>query len=116
MEKGVIPELNTFLSHENEGIRNAVTSLLSDPYQLSENWKIKYKVNAKAKDEELKLLADRVIDRLKQKHILKMMHRVQEEIKVCTDEEQLQNLLLEYKLLHDLKENLFKETGTIITH
>ena len=31
-------------------------------------------------------------------------------------EEQLQNLLLEYKLLHDLKENLFKETGTIITH
>jgi len=116
MEKGIIPELNSFLSHENEGVRNAVTSLLSDPYQLSDNWKVKYKVNAKAKDQELKLLADRVIDRLKQKHILKMMHRVQEEIKVCNDDEQLQNLLLEYKLLHDLKENLFKETGTIITH
>jgi DNA primase len=116
MEKGIIPELNSFLSHENEGVRNAVTSLLSDPYQLSDNWKVKYKVNAKAKDQELKLLADRVIDRLKQKHILKMMHRVQEEIKICNDDEQLQNLLLEYKLLHDLKENLFKETGTIITH
>lgn len=116
MEKGIIPELNSFLSHENEGVRNAVTSLLSDPYQLSDNWKVKYKVNAKAKDQELKLLADRVIDRLKQKHILKMMHRVQEEIKFCNDDEQLQNLLLEYKLLHDLKENLFKETGTIITH
>jgi DNA primase len=116
MEKGIIPELNSFLSHENEGVRNAVTSLLSDPYQLSDNWKIKYNVNAKAKDQELKLLADRVIDRLKQKHILKMMHRVQEDIKNCNDDDQLQNLLLEYKLLHDLKENLFKETGTIITH
>jgi DNA primase len=116
MDKGLIPELNTFLSHENEGIRNAVTALLSDPYQLSENWKIKYKVNAKAKDQELKQLADRVVDRLKQKHILKMIHKVMEEIKVCEDEEQIQNLLLDYKLLHDLKENLFKETGTIITH
>lgn len=116
MDKGIIPEINSFLSHENEQIRNAVTALVSDPYQLSENWKIKYKVNAKAKDQELKLLADKVIDRLKQKHILKMMHKVQEEIKVCEDEEQLQNLLLDYKLLHDLKENLFTETGTIITH
>jgi hypothetical protein len=104
------------LSHENEGVRNAVTSLLSDPYQLSDNWKIKYKVNAKVKDQELKLLADKVIERLKQKHILKMIHRVHEGIKNCNDEEQLQYLLMEHKLLHELKENLFKETGTIITH
>ncbi len=116
MEKGVIPEINSFLSHENEGVRNAVTALLSDPYQLSENWKIKYKVNAKSKDQELKLLADRVIDRLKQKHILKMMHSVHESMKNCNDDEQLNYLLMEYKLLHELKENLFKETGTIITH
>lgn len=116
MEKGIIPELNSFLSHENDGIRNAVTNLLSDPYQLSENWKVKYKVNTKSKDQELKLLADKVIERLKQKHILKMIHKVSEGIKVCNDEEQLQNLLLDYKLLHELKENLFKETGTIITH
>lgn len=116
MEKGIIPELNSFLSHENDGIRNAVTNLLSDPYQLSENWKVKYKVNTKSKDQELKLLADKVIERLKQKHILKMIHKVSEGIKACNDEEQLQNLLLDYKLLHELKENLFKETGTIITH
>jgi DNA primase len=116
MEKGIIPEINSFLSHENEGVRNAVTELLSDPYQLSDNWKIKYKVNAKAKDQELKLLADKVIERLKQKHILKMIHRVHESIKNCNDDEQLQYLLMEYKLLHELKENLFKETGTIITH
>jgi DNA primase len=116
MEKGIIPELNSFLSHENEGIRNAVTYLIADSYQLSENWKIKYKVNAKYKDQELKLVADRVIERLKQKHILKMIHRVLEQIKSCTDEEQIQNLLIDYKLLHDLKENLFNETGTIITH
>lgn len=116
LEKGNIPELNYFLSHESEGIRNAVTSLIADSYQLSENWKIKYKVNAKYKDQELKLVADRVIERLKQKHILKMIHRVLEEIKTCEDEEKMQNLLLDYKLLHDLKENLFKETGTIITH
>ena len=116
MEKGNIPELNYFLSHESEGIRNAITSLLADSYQLSDNWKIKYKVNAKYKDQELKIVADRVIERLKQKHILKMIHRVLEEIKTCEDEENMQNLLLEYKLLHELKENLFKETGTIITH
>ena len=48
MEKGNIPEINSFLSHENEGVRNAVTALLSDPYQLSDNWKVKYKVNARA--------------------------------------------------------------------
>jgi hypothetical protein len=41
---------------------------------------------------------------------------VLQEIKNCDDEERMQNLLLDYKLLHDLKENLFKETGTIITH
>jgi DNA primase len=116
MEKGVIPPLNTFLSHENEGIRNAVTRLISDSYQLSESWKVKYKVNAKSKDEDLILLTDRVIERLKQKHILKMIHQVLQEIKTCDDEERMQNLLLDYKLLHDLKENLFKETGTIITH
>jgi DNA primase len=116
MEKGNIPEINSFLSHENEGVRNAVTALLSDPYQLSDNWKVKYKVNAKAKDHELKLLADKVIERLKQKHILKMIHRVHESIKNCNDDEQMHYLLMEYKLLHELKENLFKETGTIITH
>lgn len=116
MEKGIIPEINSFLSHENEGVRNAVTSLISESYQLSDNWKIKYKVHAKNKDEELKLVADRVIERLKQKHILKMIYRVLEQIKNCSNEEQIQDLLLEYKLLHDLKENLFNETGTIITH
>jgi hypothetical protein len=41
---------------------------------------------------------------------------VHEGIKNCNDEEQLQYLLMEHKLLHELKENLFKETGTIITH
>jgi DNA primase len=116
MENGVIPQLNNFLSHEDESIRNAVTTLIGDSYQLSESWKIKYKVNAKNKDEDLKLLTDRVIERLKQKHILKMIHQVLQEIKNCDDEERMQNLLLDYKLLHDLKENLFKETGTIITH
>jgi mannosyltransferase OCH1-like enzyme len=116
MENGVIPQLNNFLSHEDESIRNAVTTLIGDSYQLSESWQIKYKVNAKNKDEDLKLLTDRVIERLKQKHILKMIHQVLQEIKNCDDEERMQNLLLDYKLLHDLKENLFKETGTIITH
>jgi hypothetical protein len=62
------------------------------------------------------LLADKVIERLKQKHILKMIHRVHESIKICNDDEQMHYLLMEYKLLHELKENLFKETGTIITH
>ncbi len=116
MENGVIPQLNNFLSHEDESIRNAVATLIGDSYQLSESWQIKYKVNAKNKDEDLKLLTDRVIERLKQKHILKMIHQVLQEIKNCDDEERMQNLLLDYKLLHDLKENLFKETGTIITH
>ena len=116
LENERVLELKDFLAHENEHIRSAAINLISDPYLLSDNWKEKYKIKAKTKDQELRLAVDRAVGRLKQKHISKKLHQIQLDLKDCTDEEKLQDLLLDYKMWHEIKETLFKETGTIVTH
>ncbi|MCC6252607.1 MAG: DNA primase [Bacteroidia bacterium] len=116
VNQGNFLKIEYFLAHENVEIRDVAAMALVDMNQLSPNWESKYHLIVKNKDADLKQVIINTIDRLKQKHLLRMLHQVQEEIKNCKEEEKMQDLLVEYKTLLDMKELLFGETGTTISH
>ncbi len=115
-EFGTIPDIQEFISHDNEEIRNAVTEALVEPYQLSPNWKSRFKITPREKDTDLLKVAETAIDRLKQKHVIKHIHSLYEKIKTCTDEHKLEDLMIDLKKYQESKDHFFRETGTIISH
>lgn len=117
LNKSVLMSVKDFITSEDEELRSEVLKLIDDKnYLISHNWKAKYKVNPIEQDQNLVLVIEKSILRLKQKHLLKMINKLEEDLKSAKLEEEYSNLMVEKIVLLDIKRKIFDETGTVITH
>jgi DNA primase len=117
LKQSILTNIQNFIASEDEKIRSTVIAIVDDKnYLIDPNWKTKYKVNPVEKDSNLVLLIERAIIRLKQKHLLKLIHKVEEDLKLAVTEEEYTNLLTEKIVLQEIRKSVFDETGIIITH
>ncbi|PLX03283.1 MAG: DNA primase [Marinilabiliales bacterium] len=88
-----------FINNSDSEISNAVINLITDQYELSQNWE-KNKIFVKSGADLLKDYVMSTVLSLKSKHLARRLRRITEDMKNTTDEAELSLLQMEY---HELK-------------
>ncbi len=91
------PELNFFIQHEEEDIRNTAVDLATERFELSNNWE-KFSIFPKREHDYLDRIAFDTIIRLKWHNIKKLMKKVHLEMKDEKDEDNM--IHLQKKFFH----------------
>jgi hypothetical protein len=105
-------EVNDFIRHEDEEIRNITTELLSTPYNLSDNWSQKGIFVNSEKDVLRESVISSIIT-LKMSSIEKMINENRDKIKSSGDN-QMEHLLSTHQSLERLKADMALQRGIVI--
>lgn len=110
-----VPEAKFFFSHENQQVAALAVDSLVHKYEISPNWNDdKRKIYVPEEIEQLKLLVNQLIYRIKKNKIEVQMRAIQEELKITQDDDDLQILLAKYQKLKDGEQLLGQLLGNII--
>jgi DNA primase len=103
-----------FTANDDEQVRNLAIDILTQPYTLSDNWWIKYKVAvAEKKDRFVKDIHSTII-RFKQFRNIAELRKVEKLIKDAKDDGELFKLIKLHKLLIEQKKEFARTIGNVI--
>ncbi len=112
-QRGLEPNLQTFLYHENESIRNLVVALSVTPFELSQKWdEVMETMNIVNQDTSLQDVRMSV-HFYKLRKIKKMFEENQRDMESATLDEQMR-LIEVHKHLKEIERELAKQLGTVI--
>ncbi len=103
-----------FLQHENTEIAQLTADLVSSPYELSENWKDKHKIDVVSEDTLLEAIATNAIHTLKLKQIITRIDDEFPNLKHEMTDEQRVELLGKIMRYIGVKIALSKELGWVV--
>lgn len=109
-----------FLGHQMKEIRDLTASLLSNPYDYSENWESKLQrplETQKAPDLNFTKDSEQAIKRFKLRKIIKLCEQNQDIVKKASDTGDMSTLMKHLKIqqrLLEMRNNLAKEMNTIV--
>ena len=103
------------LSHEDEAIVQFVIDITSSPHELSDNWFKKHEIVVKSKEENFVQDVYVSVARLQLRQVEKQDKEIQQQIKACSDDEELMALLHEKQKIKQMQSELCKFLGTVIT-
>ncbi len=117
IQKGNIPDHQFFLQQKDESLHDAVLTIISSPYQLSENWEKKFEIFVPGKTDTYKKDVESSLHRFKIKLLDRMIRENAHEIKTAeqnkNEEALLQHLQIKNEL-NNLKSQLAKAIGTVV--
>ncbi len=117
LEEGKTLSKDFFLEYQDPQINKATIDLLSSPYELSENWKIKHEIFVTQIVTNFKPEVENLVDRYKLRWVLKMKDENQEKIKLAQKSNDLDIIeLLKNQLQYEewIKQLTSKLKGVII--
>lgn len=97
------PEGTIFLHHETLEVRNKAAGVLISREELSENWEKKYQIVTLGETAKLRDTINHCFTRLQLEQVILKLADTIEQIKHCTDEQDLQLLMIEHKQLNEEK-------------
>ena len=113
-DDGVVHDEGFFSAHDDEKIRNVAIDILTQPYTLSENWWLKYKVAiAEKKDRFVKDIHSTII-RFKQFKNMAELRKIERLMKDAKDEGEVVRLIKVHKLLMEQKKEFARTIGNVI--
>ncbi len=111
---GVVHDEGFFSANDDEQIRNLAIDILTQPYTLSENWWVKYKVAiAEKKDRFVKDIHSTII-RFKQFKNIVELRKIEKLLKEPKDEADLQRLMRLHVLLMEQKKEFARTIGNVV--
>jgi DNA primase len=114
LENGRLPLEKDFIQHSDKEISSMVVSLISSPYNLSENWYLMHNITVKDETENLKGTVMGAIFHLKKKKVTAMMIEKQKMIQLEKNEDNVMILLKEYSTLKDVEKYISNYLGSVI--
>jgi DNA primase len=93
ISRGSMPSAEYFIRHKNAAIQKEAISLISERYELSEQWHEKFKIFVPVEKDKLSEMAYTNILRLKRCNVEKLVADNQQQIANATDEAVLDQLL-----------------------
>lgn len=110
-----VPEAKFFFAHENQEVAALAVDSLVNKYEISPNWNDdKRKIYVPEEIEQLKMLVNQLIYRIKKNKIEVQMRAIQEELKITHNDDDLQILLAKYQKLKEGEQLLGQLLGNII--
>lgn len=114
LEARQFPEEKVFLNHENQAIVDFFCSASTEQYTLSANWTDLHQIYPETEEMNLDSAAKWCIYKLKQQHVLFMMHANEERLKVSEEQEEQNELIREQMLLNEVKVEITRYFGSAI--
>ncbi len=111
--EGTIPDQKYFIHHSNPAVSQVAINLVSNDYKLSDNWS-KFGILIEEEKHLLKKSVQHALFSLKEKRLMEMITRRQEELKTITSHEDLELALYELKHLQVMKARVNKLLGRTI--
>lgn len=115
-----IPETSFFINHPEDEIRTLAISLITSPYEYSENWEAMHDIflqSQKMPEDNFTLDSVQALKRFKLKKIMGMCDKNQEKIKAFTQSGDMEQLVTHMKVqqkLLSIRNDLAKELGTVV--
>jgi DNA primase len=113
LQRGEDPDEQLFIYHSDDTILSAAIDLLSNPYELSENW-IKNRVLIVTEQDRLMEAVDSTLLSFKARTIDRMMLDLQLEMKGTRDEDEQMNLLMRQKELKEISRKINARLGRVV--
>ena len=117
-EKGYIPIAKDYLSTyiDNEEIRLLIINIIANNelHDLSDGWENRHKIFVPTKTTKLPELGYQNILRVKNRHVDKLIEKVQQQIKEAKNIEESEIYLKEYLRLKSIKSAITKELGIVV--
>jgi len=101
---GIFPETDFFIKNPDPEFSKAVASLITNPYELSENWAVKHQIFTETEDLNLKRTVFDPLMRLKLMRIKELMKKLDSSLKIADTEEEIM-LLQKEKIRLDKKKS-----------
>lgn len=115
LENGYLPKEKDFIQHPDAEIANMAISMISSPYQLSENWYNMHNITVPNETDRLKGTVMGAIFHLKKKKINAIINAKQKEIQEEKDEANVMILMKEYLELKEVEKYISNYLGAVIT-
>jgi len=115
LSQGVILDFDFFLKHENEDFKKLTANLVSERYEISENWEKRFGVYVPKEKDILDNLAFKAILRVKQRHIRKKYKGLARELAQANDFKAQEPILSKMQELKEIEKEIAKLLGNVIT-
>ncbi len=114
LEAGELPSDQDFIKHSNRKIADLTISLVSSPYQLSENWFAKRKIYVKDETENLRATILGGIFHLKKRKVDHILKNIRDEIQLETDIDNQTILMRRYLQIKEVEKGISQFLGSVI--
>jgi len=104
-----------FIHHENPDISSTAINLITERYELSENWE-KNKIFVKRAHDLLSQFVMTTVMALKSKHVARKLRKITEDIKVATEDAEMTLLQMEFFELKKISALIDKELERPFNH
>ena len=114
LRNGELIDGNQLLDHPDEDVRRTTVDLVTEKFEISENWEEKYKIHVPHESEFLKDATYNHVIRLKFRILQKMVEEKKEELKETKDDQQVDELLDEIIELEEVGTDLANRLGNVL--
>jgi DNA primase len=114
IENGELPTVQDFIKHENPKISELAISLVSSPYNLSENWYVKRKIYVRNETENMRATVLGGIFHLKKRKVDRILKNIRQEIQQETDEANQVILMQRYMRVKEVEKGISNFLGSVI--
>lgn len=118
IDREEIPGEDYFINHTSKNLSSIAIDLLTSPYQLSDKWETKARIEVYTEVQKLKEAVFNSVLSFKAKKIEQLIADVQDEIKHANNEENFEDLTLLLKKHQELKEiskHINQKLGRVVT-
>ena len=115
LEREHLTSGSELVSSDDQEIKQAVSELLIQKYEVSDQWIEKYKIHIPQEIEILKNLTLNNLYRLKLNYVKKMVSNNLEELSRADDEEKSQEIMIKHQHLKSMEMEIAKVLGNVLT-
>jgi len=113
LNKEIIPTHQDFINHTNAEINAIAISILSNKYDISENW-LKHSITVTKEEEQIKMAAVNTVFAFKLSKLNQLIEKLQNELKDCTNDDDMMIMVADLSRFQQVKKQLAAQLGRII--
>lgn len=114
LENGRLPDEAFFVHHEERKVADLAVSMVSTPYNLSENWYEKHKILVSSESDNMKATILGAIFHLKKRKVDQILEGIRSELQKTTADADVDILLNQYQHMKKVEKNISDFLGSVI--